>query len=90
MIYIPAAIAYPVFDLSEILERTAGQNIGVPWEALKVDAVKKEFILNVEKSRLENATGFDKDNWPEMARLLERRFHVLRTLFLCLTVEFSF
>jgi len=46
LIYIPAAIAYPVFDLSEILERTAGQNIGVPWEALKVDAVKKEFILS--------------------------------------------
>ena len=60
-------IAYPVFDLSEILERTAGQNIGVPWEALKVDAVKKEFILNVEKSRLENATGFDKESWPDMA-----------------------
>jgi len=27
LIYIPAAIAYPVFDLSEILERAAGQNI---------------------------------------------------------------
>ncbi len=39
----------------------------IPWEALKLDAVKKEFILHVDKSRLEKATGFDKDNWPNMA-----------------------
>jgi hypothetical protein len=39
----------------------------IPWEALKVDAVNKQFILNVDKKLLENATGFDKDNWPNMA-----------------------
>ena len=35
--------------------------------ALTLDAVNKEFVLNVDKSVLENATGFDKDNWPDMA-----------------------
>ena len=39
----------------------------IPWEALKVDGVKKEFILHVDKAKLEKATGFDKDNWPNMA-----------------------
>ena len=39
----------------------------VPWNALTLDTVNKRFILNVEKERLENAPGFDKDNWPNMA-----------------------
>lgn len=39
----------------------------VPWNALKLDTVNKRFILNVEKSSLKNAPGFDKDNWPDMA-----------------------
>jgi hypothetical protein len=37
------------------------------WEALKVAPINKVFILHLEKSQLENATGFDKDNWPNMA-----------------------
>jgi sporulation protein YlmC with PRC-barrel domain len=39
----------------------------VPWNALTLDTVNKRFVLNVEKERLENAPGFDKDNWPNMA-----------------------
>jgi hypothetical protein len=36
----------------------------VPLEALTLDAPNHEFILNVSRERLENAPGFDKDNWP--------------------------
>jgi len=39
----------------------------VPWSALTVDEDEKCFILNVDKATLENAPGFDKDNWPDMA-----------------------
>jgi|SRR3979490_838200 len=39
----------------------------VPWSAMTLDTVNKRFVLNVEKDRLENAPGFDKDNWPNMA-----------------------
>ncbi|MGZ8227616.1 MAG: PRC-barrel domain-containing protein [Methylococcaceae bacterium] len=39
----------------------------VPWSALKLDRLNKRFELNVDKDRLENAPGFDKDNWPDMA-----------------------
>jgi sporulation protein YlmC with PRC-barrel domain len=39
----------------------------VPWRALKLDTVNKRFILDVAKERLENAPGFDKDSWPDMA-----------------------
>lgn len=39
----------------------------VSWSALKLDTVKKCFVLDVEKDRLGNAPGFDKDHWPDMA-----------------------
>ena len=39
----------------------------VPWNALNLNTDDKCFRLNVSKERLENAPGFDKDNWPNMA-----------------------
>lgn len=39
----------------------------VPWEALKLDTENKRFVLDVKKDRLENAPGFNKDQWPDMA-----------------------
>ena len=39
----------------------------VPWNALVLDTKNKRFVLNVEKDRLKDAPGFDKDQWPNMA-----------------------
>ena len=39
----------------------------VPWSAMTLDTVNKRFVLNVASDRLENAPGFDKDHWPDMA-----------------------
>jgi len=39
----------------------------VPWQALKLDTENKRFVLDVKKERLENAPGFDKGHWPDMA-----------------------
>jgi sporulation protein YlmC with PRC-barrel domain len=39
----------------------------VPWDALKLDTENKRFTLNVAKDRLEQAPGFDRDHWPNMA-----------------------
>lgn len=39
----------------------------VPWEALTLDTVNKRFTLDVNKERLDEAPGFDKDNWPNMS-----------------------
>jgi sporulation protein YlmC with PRC-barrel domain len=59
-------IAYAVLSFGGFL-KMGNKLFAIPWEALKVDPINKVFILHVEKSRLENATGFDKDNWPNMA-----------------------
>lgn len=39
----------------------------VPWNALILDTENKRFVLSVDKEHLENAPGFDKDHWPDMA-----------------------
>ena len=39
----------------------------IPWRALTLDTDRKVFVLDVDKQRLENAPGFDKDHWPSMA-----------------------
>jgi hypothetical protein len=40
----------------------------IPWTALTSKAGEKgNLILNVDKEKLKNAPGFDKDNWPNMA-----------------------
>ena len=37
----------------------------IPFEAFSVNTATEKFVLNVNKDRLENAPGFDKDNWPK-------------------------
>jgi len=61
-------IAYAVLSFGGFL-KMGNKLFAIPWPALTLDAVNKEFVLNVDKSVLENATGFDKDDWPDMADL---------------------
>ncbi len=37
----------------------------VPMSAFNIDTKREEWILDVNKERLENAPGFDKNNWPQ-------------------------
>lgn len=39
----------------------------IPWEAMHLDQERECFQLNVDRETLENAPGFDKDDWPEFA-----------------------
>lgn len=39
----------------------------VPFEALDLDAENERFVLDVPKEKLENAPGFDQDDWPNFA-----------------------
>jgi hypothetical protein len=44
-----------------------GKLFAVPWRALKLDPQNKRFTLQVDKQRLQEAPGFDRDHWPNMA-----------------------
>ncbi len=39
----------------------------VPFSRLAVDRENKKMVLNVEKERLKDAPGFDKNDWPNFA-----------------------
>lgn len=36
----------------------------LPWKAITYNKEEEAFILNIDKSRLESAEGFDKNSWP--------------------------
>ncbi|RYY01621.1 MAG: PRC-barrel domain containing protein [Gammaproteobacteria bacterium] len=58
-------VAYAVLSFGGVLG--LGEKLfAVPWTSLKLDTANKRFILDVSKERLENAPGFDKDDWPDM------------------------
>ncbi|MEM9955450.1 MAG: PRC-barrel domain-containing protein [Chloroflexota bacterium] len=39
----------------------------IPWSALTIDTTDEKFLLNLDKEILEKASGFDKDDWPDMS-----------------------
>ena len=39
----------------------------IPWNAFHFNLSENCAVLNIDKKLLENAPGFNKDNWPNMA-----------------------
>jgi sporulation protein YlmC with PRC-barrel domain len=59
-------IAYAVLSFGGFLGM-GDKLYAVPWQALELDTDNKRFILNIDKDRLKQAPGFDKNHWPSMA-----------------------
>ena len=59
-------IAYAVLDFGGFLG-IGNKLFAVPWSALTVCPEDKCLKMNVSKQTLENAEGFDQDNWPDFA-----------------------
>lgn len=59
-------IAYAVLAVGGLLG-IGEKFFAIPWRSLTLDTDNKQFILDVDKERLKNAPGFDKDHWPAMA-----------------------
>ena len=61
------SVAYAVLSFGGFLG-LGEKYYAIPWNALHPKAGEAdEFVLNVDKERLQNAEGFDKNNWPNMA-----------------------
>lgn len=68
-------IAYAVLSYGGILG-FGDKLFAVPWNALTLDAENHAFILAVDKNKLQQAEGFDPDDWPDMAdQSWSRRVH---------------
>ena len=59
-------IAYAVLSFGGFLG-FGTKYFALPWEALRLSSAEEAFILHVDRAVLEQAPGFDKDQWPEMA-----------------------
>jgi sporulation protein YlmC with PRC-barrel domain len=68
MVDVPTGrVAYAVLSFGGFLG-IADKLFAVPWSALTLDTDKKQFVLDVDRERLKDAPGFDKDHWPTMAQ----------------------
>ena len=59
-------VAYAVVSFGGFLGM-GDKHFAVPWDALTVDTNEHRIVLDVDRERLENAPGFDKDAWPTTA-----------------------
>jgi sporulation protein YlmC with PRC-barrel domain len=59
-------VAYAVLSFGGFLG-LGDKLFAVPWQALHLDTVNKRFVLDIDKDRMQNAPGFDKNAWPDMA-----------------------
>lgn len=59
-------VAYLVLDTGSFLGM-GGKLFALPWHSIHFDKEEECFLLNIDKERLKNAPGFDKDHWPDMA-----------------------
>jgi sporulation protein YlmC with PRC-barrel domain len=57
-------IAYAVVSFGGFLGM-GNKLFAMPWEAFVVDEKNEKLIVNIDKDVLEDAPGFDKDNWPK-------------------------
>lgn len=59
-------VAYAVLSFGGIAG-LGDKLFAIPWKALRLRPEEHEFVLDIRKENLEQAPGFDKDNWPNMA-----------------------
>ena len=59
-------VQYYVLSFSGILGM-GNKLFAIPPQAIAVDTEEECLVLNVDKDKLDNAPGFDQDNWPDMA-----------------------
>ena len=56
-------IAYVVLSFGGFLG-IGDKYFAIPWQSLRLSMDENVFYLDISKEKLENAPGFDKENWP--------------------------
>ena len=59
-------VEYALLDFGGFMN-IGNKLFAVPMQALQLDTAEECYKINQSKERLEQAEGFDKDNWPNMA-----------------------
>lgn len=56
-------VAYAVLSFGGVMGM-GDKLFAIPWDSMTLDTENHNFVLDVAKERLEDAPGFDKNNWP--------------------------
>jgi sporulation protein YlmC with PRC-barrel domain len=59
-------VAYAILSFGGFLG-LGDRHFAIPWEALSFDLSQKVAVLDIDKDRLSNAPGFEKENWPDLS-----------------------
>ena len=59
-------VAYAILSFGGVLG-LGDKHFAIPWEVLTFDLSQKMAVIDIDKDRLKNAPGFDKDDWPDLA-----------------------
>ena len=59
-------VAYAVVSFGGTLG-VGSKYFAIPWKSLQPNPDNDKLVLNVDREKLKNAPGFDKDHWPDMA-----------------------
>ncbi|WP_454784649.1 PRC-barrel domain-containing protein [Legionella sp. WA2024007413] len=64
-------VTYLVLDFGGFMN-FGNKYFAIPWNAFTYNPDEDCFILNIDKERLENSPGFDKDHWPDFSPEMSR------------------
>ena len=57
------SVAYVVLSAGGVLGM-GDSYFAIPWQMVSVDTDDHALVVDIDKDTVENAPGFDKDNWP--------------------------
>lgn len=58
-------VSYVVVEIKRDFSNPNKKYLALPWEAFNFNTKEKDMVLiNVSKEKLENAPGFNEDDWP--------------------------
>jgi PRC-barrel domain protein len=58
-------VNYAILSFGGVLG-VGDKHFAIPWQALVFDLSEKVAVLNIDRDRLANAPGFDRENWPDV------------------------
>jgi len=58
-------VSYAALSFGGILG-VGDKYFAIPWPAFEYQPAQNNLLLNISKSEFESASGFDKENWPDM------------------------
>ncbi len=58
-------VVYAVLSVNTGFLNLESKYFAIPWQVFSFNTVDEVLVLDIDKDRLKNSPGFDKDHWPK-------------------------